>query len=122
MESTSILISVILIAILVIVILIRIIIKLKERQNELISKKQSLSTKYGRISEQFMPFIEDYPYDSNCFRFIGDPIDGVQFNEDKIVFMEFKTSGARMTSRQKEIRRLIKEGKVDFEEFRIDEE
>ncbi len=119
MESISILISVILVAVLIIAILIRIIVRLKEQQNELISRKQSLSTKYGRISEQFMPFIEDYPYDPNCFRFIGDPIDGVQFNEDKIVFMEFKASGAKMSSRQKKIRQLVKEGKVTFEEFRI---
>lgn len=44
---------------------------------ELISKKQSLATKYGKMSEQFMPFMKDYPYDSQNFRFIGTPIDGI---------------------------------------------
>jgi len=81
--------------------------------------KQSLSTKYGRMSEQFMPFLESYPYDKNNFRFIGTPIDGVQFENDKIVFIEFKTSGSTMSTRQRAIRNLIKDGRIEFKEFRI---
>ncbi|TES96443.1 endonuclease [Patescibacteria group bacterium] len=120
MELTSVLILTIIIAIVLIAILIRWVVKLKERNNELVSRKQSLSTKYGRMSEQFMPFLEDYPYDSDRFRFLGDPIDGVQFNDEEIIFMEFKTSSSRMSRRQKEIRDLVERGKVKFEEFRME--
>ena len=93
--------------------------RLKEYMRDLISKKQSLSTKYGKMTEQFMPFISKYPYDEHNFRFIGSPIDGVQFEDDKIIFVEFKTSESRLTARQKEIKEIIRKGRVEFEEFRI---
>jgi predicted Holliday junction resolvase-like endonuclease len=92
---------------------------LKEELGRLVSSRQSLSTKYGRMSEQFMPFLKDYPYESQDFRFIGTPVDGVQFNKDGIVFVEFKTSGSKLTERQKEIKELVRKGKVEFLEFRM---
>jgi len=39
--------------------------RLADRINEIMSAKQSLSTKYGKISEQFMPFLEKYPAKKN---------------------------------------------------------
>ena len=83
------------------------------------SLRRSESTRYGLITEQFMPFISDYPYDSKQFRFLGSPIDGVQFEEDKIVMIEFKSAGSKLSTRQRKIRNLIKEGKVDFQEIRV---
>ena len=83
------------------------------------SLRRSESTRYGQITEQFMPFISDYPYDSKQFRFLGSPIDGVQFEEDKIVMIEFKSAGSKLSTRQRKIRDLIKEGKVDFQEKRV---
>ena len=83
------------------------------------SSKQKLSTEYGLASEKFMPFMKEYPYQPKDFRFIGTPVDGVQFNEDGIVFVEFKTSKSRQSKRQKNIEKLVKEGKVSFMEFRI---
>ena len=83
------------------------------------SLRRSESTRYGQITEQFMPFISDYPYDSKQFRFLGSPIDGVQFEEDKIVMIEFKSAGSKLSTRQRKIRNLIKEGKVDFQELRV---
>ena len=55
------------------------------------------------------------------FRFIGNPIDGIQFEEDGIVFVEIKTGRSRLSKPQKGIRNLINEGKVSFIEFRISE-
>jgi len=86
------------------------------------SKKQSLSTKYGKMTEQFMPFLETYPYDYHNFRFLGTPIDGVQFNDDDIVFVEFKTAKSKLTEKQRLIRDLIAARKVTFKEIRIDDE
>lgn len=97
----------------------KIINELKLQLQDVLSKKQSLSTRYGKMTEQFMAFIDDYPYDEHNFRFIGTPIDGIQFENDKIVFMEFKTADSQMTPKQKAIKKLIEEGKVKFEEFRI---
>ncbi len=85
-----------------------------------VSLRRSESTRYGQITEQFMPFISEYPYDSKQFRFLGSPIDGVQFEEDKIVMIEFKSAGSQLSTRQRRIRNLVREGKVDFQEIRVD--
>lgn len=87
--------------------------------NELISKKHSLSTKYGRMTEQFMPFMENYPYEPQNFRFIGSPVDGVQFEKDKIVFVEFKAGNHPISAGQKEVRELVERGRIEFREIRI---
>lgn len=85
-----------------------------------VSLRRSESTRYGQITEQFMPFISEYPYDSKQFRFLGSPIDGVEFEEDKIVMIEFKSAGSQLSTRQRRIRNLVREGKVDFQEIRVD--
>jgi len=83
-------------------------------------QKSSLSSKYGKMTEQFMPFLKDYPYDPQNFRFLGSPIDGVQFNEDKIVFIEFKTANSRLSDKQRLIAELVLQKKIEFEEHRLD--
>ena len=83
------------------------------------SDKQSILTRHGKSMEQFIPFIKDYPYDKSNFRFIGTPVDGIQFEPDKIVFIEFKTGDSRMTAKQTGIKDLILNNKVEFEEIRI---
>ncbi len=94
--------------------------ELKLQVTELISSKHSLSSKYGRMTEQFLPFLESYPYDEQNFRFIGSPIDGVQFEDDKVIFIEFKAGNSGLTVKQKGIKDLINKGKVEFKEFRIE--
>lgn len=82
-------------------------------------QKKSLSSKYGKMTEQFLPFLDRYPYSPQDFRFLGSPVDGVQFAEDKIIFIEFKTAGSQLSGRQREIRALVEQGKVEFAEYRI---
>ena len=54
------------------------------------------------------------------FRFLGAPIDGVQFEDDRIVLVEFKSGQSRLSSRQRRIRDLVREGRVEFREVRVD--
>jgi predicted Holliday junction resolvase-like endonuclease len=82
--------------------------------------KASLSSKYGKMSEQFMPFLKDYPYDPQNFRFLGTPIDGIQFEDDKIILIEFKSSNSQLSPRQRQIAELAWNKKVEFEEHRIE--
>tara|TARA_Y100000294_G_C8266386_1_gene220971 strand:+ start:317 stop:508 length:192 start_codon:yes stop_codon:yes gene_type:complete len=49
----------------------------------------------------------------------GRPVDGVQFQEDEVIIVEFKTGGSQMTTRQRQIKRMVTEGKVRFEEIRF---
>jgi len=92
---------------------------LRERVREIQSSKQSLSTTYGLITEQWAPFMAGYPYDPRNFRFLGSPIDGVQFENDKIVLVEFKANGSRLTPRESKIRALVEQGRVEWLEFRL---
>lgn len=80
-------------------------------------QKHSLSTKYGKITEQFLPFLDAFPHDPSGFRFLGSPIDGIQFEEDRIIFYEFKSGGSRLSNKQTQIKKLINEKKVFFEEI-----
>ncbi len=90
------------------------------RHADMAFAKQSLSSKYGKMTEQFMPFLKDYPYDPQNFRFLGTPIDGIQFEENKIVFIEFKSSNSQLSPRQRQIAELVLGKKVEFEEHRIE--
>ena len=81
---------------------------------------QSLSSKYGKMTEQFMPFVSDYPWDPQGFRFIGSPIDGVQFEEDRVILVEFKTATSKLSARQRQIRDIVGDGRVEFREFRLE--
>mgnify|MGYP001199207675 FL=1 len=89
--------------------------KLQENLTKTTSDKISLSTKYGQISEEFFPLEQSYPYNSKDFKFLGNPIDGIQFNEDKIILVEFKTNKSKLSTKQRHIRNLINDKQVEFE-------
>ena len=44
--------------------------------------KRSQSVKYGQLTEQWIPFSNKFPFNSQNFRFIGKPIDGLVFEEE----------------------------------------
>lgn len=83
--------------------------------------RKSSEVRLGKIGENLAPFTESWPWDTKNFRFLGHPIDGVQFNKDEIVFVEIKTGGARLSKSQKDFRDLVKAGKVSFVTFKITE-
>lgn len=82
-------------------------------------QKRSQSVKYGKLSEQFMPFLQQYPYDPHFFRFLGTPIDGIQFTDDAVVLVEFKTAGSQLSQKQRKIKQLVETGAVRFELHRM---
>jgi len=113
-------IKIILVLIFLVIILFALWRRAASHRDQIAFQKSSLSSKYGKMSEQFMPFLKDFPFDPQNFRFIGSPIDGVQFDDDKIVLIEFKTNSSQMTERQRRIAELVFQKKVFFEEHRID--
>ena len=92
---------------------------LHKKIEKLTSEKQSLSTTYGKLTEQFAPFMEKYPYSTKNFRFIGNPVDGIQFEDDRIIFVEFKTNQSELSPLQNKIKKLIEKGRVEWFEFRV---
>ncbi len=92
----------------------------KEELTTLDSQKRSLSTVYGKTTEQFAPFMGRYPFNSQDFRFIGTPVDGIQFEDDRVVFVEIKAGrSAGLSPKQARIKRLIQDRKVEWFEFSI---
>jgi len=96
---------------------------LRENFRNLMFQKKSSETRMGLVGEQFSPYIKDWPFgDPKEFRLLSHPIDGINFGQHKITFVEIKTGKSRLSKNQKRIKDLIKTGKVDFVEFRIGEE
>jgi predicted Holliday junction resolvase-like endonuclease len=91
------------------------------RNNQLVYQKKSSEVRLGKTVENVAPFFEEWPYDPNDFRFLGNPVDGISFNEDEIVFVEIKTGMSRLSKNQTKIKSLIKDGKVKFITFRVNE-
>lgn len=85
------------------------------------SKRRSQATRYGKLTEQFAPLVDRYPYDPERFRFLGSPIDGIQFADDAVVLVEFKAASSTLSARQRQIRDLVEQGQVRFETVRIGE-
>ena len=92
---------------------------LQEKYSKELHYRKSSEVRLGKIGENLAPFVRDWPWDPKNFRFLGNPIDGVQFNDDEIVFVEIKTGAARLSRSQKDFRDLVKEGKVSFVTFKI---
>jgi len=75
----------------------------------------------GLISENVLPFHEDFKYNVKDLVPMFRPIDYVVFSEDEIVFLEIKVGTSQLSEKQRNIRSLIQQGKVRFEEHRINE-
>ena len=94
--------------------------ELRKSLDLLLSQKKSSEVRLGQISEQLAPFIKGFGYDPKKAHFLGNPIDYVIFDDNKVVFMEVKSGKARLTKGQKDIKDMIDAGKVTFETMRID--
>lgn len=96
-------------------------IELEQKHKKLLHQKKSSEVRLGKIGENLAPFTEYWPWDPNNFRFIGSPIDGIQFKDDEIIFVEIKTGKSRLSKYQTKCKELVEAGKIRFSTFRIDE-
>jgi MFS superfamily sulfate permease-like transporter len=74
-------------------------------------KKLTSQDKYSNDTMKY------YPYNPNNFRFVGDPIDGIQFEENAILFVRFKKDNTTDTKEQDHIKALVENGNVEWFEF-----
>lgn len=95
--------------------------KLQRQHDKVVSQKKSSEVRLGKVAENMAPFFSDWPYDPNRFRFLGNPIDGISFNDDEVVFVEIKSGGARLSKSQKHVKELVRAGKIKFVSFRVDD-
>lgn len=94
-----------------------------EKNRVIISQKKSSETRLGQMTEHLVPFLDGFTHDPKDCHFLGMPIDLIcfDFDQGKITFIEVKTGNARESERQKKIKNMIKEGRVYYERFRLNE-
>lgn len=79
----------------------------------------------GLAAEQLAPFLPDFPCSPSDCRFVGKPIDFVAFSGagegeiKEIVFIEVKTGTSQLTKREQELKNCILQGKVRWQEYRV---
>jgi len=88
--------------------------------------KRSRAVIGGQVVEQVAPFLPKFPCSPADARFIGKPVDFVAFaglsdsdKVDEILLIEVKTGQSALSSREKEIKKAVKEGRVRYVEYRI---
>jgi len=103
----------------VIGILVYYIYKCNTQIKQLRSQKKSEEVKKGYLTEQLIPFHKDFPYEPYKLRFLGMPIDYIYFGDNKIVFIEIKSGKSQLSPKQRNIKKLILNQQVLWDEIRI---
>lgn len=93
--------------------------------------KSSKSVIRGQVSEQLLPLFPDFPYATQCCRFMGLPIDYVVFNGSdaieqgiegaivEVILAEVKTGTSQNSRLQRAIKKAVKAGRVRWESWTI---
>jgi predicted Holliday junction resolvase-like endonuclease len=85
---------------------------------------KSQSTLIGKITEHFIPYLPDFPYNPQDARFLGAPIDFIVFDGmsegelKEIVLVEVKTNKGNLSKRERQLRDAVNDGKVKWIEVR----
>jgi predicted Holliday junction resolvase-like endonuclease len=88
--------------------------------------QRSRSVIAGQISEHLLPLMPVFPFNPKDAKFIGSPIDLLVFDglqEDdvrRVIFLEVKIGSSGLSGRQRQIRDVIRAGKVEWMEMRLD--
>jgi predicted Holliday junction resolvase-like endonuclease len=86
---------------------------------------RSLAVTSGKVHEQLIPYLPAFPFNPKDVRFLGSPIDLVVFDGlaegriRRIVFLEVKTGGAGLTSRERCVRDVVRAHDVEWAELRV---
>jgi predicted Holliday junction resolvase-like endonuclease len=86
---------------------------------------QSRAITRGQVFEQFAAYFPDFEFNPKDAQFLGKPVDFVVFDGlddgevERIVFVEIKTGGAALSTRERRIRDAIQDGRVEWRELRL---
>lgn len=87
--------------------------KLREELDWAAAERRRLVTQRSAWGEHWAPLLSGYPYDPRRFRFLGSPVEGVQFEEDRVVFVSLSPAPTAEAAR---VRELVRAGRVEFVE------
>lgn len=93
---------------------------LREKVLQLKFDHKSLHVKHGKTFEHFVPFMEEYPGDKENSVFLGNPIDFISFDDDSIKFIEVKTGKSSLSEKQKKVKNLVQDKKIEWYELRFE--
>ncbi|MCQ2575576.1 MAG: Holliday junction resolvase [Treponema sp.] len=103
---------------------IRFHIKLKNIRKDTL--KRSKAVRGGQTAEQFAPFNENFPCNPADAKFLGKPVDYVAFKGleesdkvEEILLIEIKTGESKLSSREKEIKKAVQEGRFRYVELKL---
>jgi predicted Holliday junction resolvase-like endonuclease len=86
---------------------------------------RSAAVTTGKVSEQLLPFLPDFPFNPRDARFLGSPVDLIVFDglsEEavrRVVLVEVKTGGAGLSGRERLVRDAVRDGRVEWVELRL---
>ena len=89
--------------------------------------QRSLAVTAGKVYEQLLPYLPDFPFNPKDVRFLGSPVDFVVFDGlsdgqvTRVVFVEVKTGGAELSARERWVRDVVRERRVEWHELRLED-
>jgi len=95
---------------------------LQDKQKETVHTLGSERVRLGQVAENLAPFLANFKYNPKHARVLLNPIDYIVFTEDEIVFLEVKSGNAKLSEKQRAIKKVIEAGRVRFEVMRINSE
>lgn len=95
------------------------LLKITHDYRKVLSQKKSSEVLLGQVAEKIAPFTDVFPHDPRKASFLGNPIDYIVFDDDKIIFIEVKSGNSRLSDKQKKIKNLVLEKKIVWEEIKI---
>jgi predicted Holliday junction resolvase-like endonuclease len=87
--------------------------------------RRSSAVVSGKVTEHLAPYLGRFPYNPKDARFLGTPVDLLVFDglsDDcvrEIVFLEIKTGGSSLTTRERRVREAVLAGRVSWKELRV---
>jgi len=87
---------------------------------------RSSAVNWGKSIENFAPFIDTFPIPAEDVNFLGMPIDFIGFTETEsktkcqVHFIEIKSGSSFLSQKQKNIKKAIEEGRVQWHEVRME--
>jgi predicted Holliday junction resolvase-like endonuclease len=87
--------------------------------------QRSLAVTAGKVYEQLVPYLPNFPFNPKDVRFLGSPVDFVVFeglsdgHVTRVVFLELKTGAAQLSTRERRVRDAITELRVEWQELRM---
>jgi predicted Holliday junction resolvase-like endonuclease len=91
-------------------------------RQDAVSRSQAVTT--GKVFEQLVPLLPGFSFDPKDVRFLGSPVDLVVFDGlargqlERVVFVEVKTGAATLSSRERQVRDVVRNRRVEWLEWR----